>query len=98
MTVAAARATDVWRSPLAWALAGVVRLYRLVPRGAVPRCRFTPTCSAYALGALRRHGALKGGWLALRRVARCHPFHPGGVDEVPAARPPATAHGKGAHA
>jgi putative membrane protein insertion efficiency factor len=47
------------------------------------RCRFHPTCSEYARVAIARHGALRGGWLALRRLGRCHPFHPGGFDDVP---------------
>jgi putative membrane protein insertion efficiency factor len=47
------------------------------------RCRFHPTCSAYARQAVLEHGAFRGGWLALKRLSRCHPFHPGGVDPVP---------------
>jgi uncharacterized protein len=50
-----------------------------------PHCRFAPSCSAYALDAVRDHGALRGTWLALRRLARCHPFNPGGFDPVPPA-------------
>ncbi|OAB32753.1 membrane protein insertion efficiency factor YidD [Paenibacillus macquariensis subsp. defensor] len=48
-----------------------------------PTCRFYPTCSAYALEAIDVHGAAKGTWLAVRRIAKCHPFYPGGVDLVP---------------
>lgn len=51
-----------------------------------PRCRFAPTCSGYAVDAVARHGAARGGWLAVRRLARCHPFHPGGLDPVPPPR------------
>ncbi|MDE0192961.1 MAG: membrane protein insertion efficiency factor YidD [Gammaproteobacteria bacterium] len=49
-------------------------------------CRFHPTCSRYAIEALARHGVLRGGVLAVRRVCRCHPFHPGGLDPVPPAK------------
>ena len=48
-----------------------------------PCCRFYPTCSAYALEAVEKYGALKGSWLALKRILKCHPFHPGGNDPVP---------------
>ncbi|HET8762508.1 MAG TPA: membrane protein insertion efficiency factor YidD [Gemmatimonadales bacterium] len=66
------------------ALAGLIRGYQLVISPALPAaCRFTPTCSQYALEAVRRYGVFKGSWLAARRLAKCHPFHEGGTDPVP---------------
>jgi putative membrane protein insertion efficiency factor len=74
-------------SPLAVVLALPLRLYRLVVSPLLgQRCRFAPTCSRYALDALEQHGAIRGSWLAVRRVGRCHPWHPGGHDPVPPAR------------
>jgi uncharacterized protein len=65
-------------------LALPIRAYRtFVSPWLMPRCRFYPTCSAYALEALQDHGPLRGSGLILMRVAKCHPFHPGGYDPVP---------------
>ena len=66
------------------ALLAAVRFYqRAISPALPPRCRFYPTCSAYALEAIERHGAVRGTWLALRRIVKCAPWHPGGVDLVP---------------
>lgn len=61
-----------------------IRVYRKYISPLKPAtCRFYPTCSAYAMEAINVHGALKGSWLAAKRIARCHPFNPGGIDLVP---------------
>ena len=65
-------------------LIALVRFYRYAISPMLGRnCRFHPTCSEYAIEALERHGALCGGWMAVKRVGRCHPFNPGGYDPVP---------------
>ncbi|MFA6242862.1 MAG: membrane protein insertion efficiency factor YidD [Candidatus Hydrogenedentales bacterium] len=65
-------------------LVAIIRLYQMVLSPLLgPNCRFTPTCSQYAIIALRKHGAIRGVGFTLRRIARCHPFHAGGYDPVP---------------
>jgi putative membrane protein insertion efficiency factor len=67
-------------------LTAPIRLYQLLISPLLPpSCRFYPSCSEYAIVAIRTHGVLRGSWLALTRLGRCHPFHPGGVDLVPGA-------------
>jgi uncharacterized protein len=61
-----------------------VRAYQLMISPYLPpSCRYTPTCSSYAIGAIRTHGAVKGIWLAMKRIGRCHPWSEGGYDPVP---------------
>jgi putative membrane protein insertion efficiency factor len=75
-------------TPLRWSLVAIISAYRATIGKLLPgRCRFHPTCSAYALEAIRKHGALKGSLLASWRVARCSPLTSGGLDPVP---PPGT--------
>ncbi|RMG91490.1 MAG: membrane protein insertion efficiency factor YidD [Zetaproteobacteria bacterium] len=66
-----------------WLLIRLIYLYQLLVSPILPpRCRFHPTCSAYALEAIKKYGALKGGWMSIRRLLRCHPFAHGGYDPV----------------
>ena len=64
---------------------GCIRLYQVgISPLLGPCCRFSPSCSHYAVACIRDHGALRGGWLTVRRLLRCHPWHPGGLDLPPA--------------
>ena len=71
-------------TPLAWIIALPVRFYRLVFSPWVGfNCMYHPTCSAYALDALKTHGGIKGSWLTIKRIGRCHPWGGSGIDDVP---------------
>lgn len=79
-----------WHAPLTWTLSAsarvLIRGYQWFISPVLPgTCRFYPSCSTYALEAVNVHGPVKGGWLALKRIGRCHPFNDGGVDPVPGA-------------
>ena len=72
---------------ITWLVQFVVRVYQVTISPLLgPCCRFHPSCSNYCIEAVEKHGVLFGMWLTLRRVGRCHPFHPGGVDPVPSPR------------
>ncbi len=69
-----------------WLLIGLIQLYRYTFSLLLgPRCRYQPTCSAYAIDAIAAHGAWRGGWLAVKRIGRCHPWGGSGFDPVPPA-------------
>ena len=75
------------RGPVARVMIGLLRFYqRWISPALPPTCRFYPTCSAYAIEALQVHGPLWGSWLTVRRLLRCAPWHPGGIDPVPPRR------------
>ena len=82
------RAAQVLREAAAAVLLAPVHLWRMTIVFRQPRCRYYPSCSTYALGAVRLHGPLRGSVLAAGRVLRCHPWSPGGIDHVPPARTP----------
>jgi uncharacterized protein len=81
---ASVRSAETRPGPVAWVLLLPIRAYRMVLSPLLPpNCRFYPSCSAYAVEALTRHGALRGLYLTVRRVLRCSPWHDGGLDPVP---------------
>ncbi|MCL1118471.1 MULTISPECIES: membrane protein insertion efficiency factor YidD [Shewanella] len=72
------------QSPLQWLATTLIRGYQLIISPMIgPRCRFNPTCSHYAIEAIKTHGTAKGSWFAIKRILKCHPLHPGGSDPVP---------------
>ncbi len=66
-----------------WSVTAIKTYQVVISSISFPHCRFYPTCSHYAIEAIEKHGAVRGSWLAFKRVLSCHPFHPGGVDLVP---------------
>ena len=80
-----------YRNPAVVLIRALIRLYQITLSPFIGnQCRFHPTCSSYALEAVERWGAIRGSWLACKRLGRCHPFHAGGFDPVPGTRGPDT--------
>lgn len=72
------------KNPLGWLLIGIIKFYKIFISPLLPpSCRYTPTCSEYGLQAIKKYGPFKGGWLALKRISRCHPWGGHGYDPVP---------------
>lgn len=74
--------------PSWWVLRGIRVYQRAISPALGANCRYFPTCSSYAVEAIEEHGLLRGGWLAVRRIGRCHPFREGGLDPVPLRKQP----------
>ncbi|MDR2130833.1 MAG: membrane protein insertion efficiency factor YidD [Odoribacteraceae bacterium] len=75
---------ESWRKGVVWLLLLPIKFYRyVISPWLPPACRYTPTCSRYAMEALQKHGPIKGSWLALKRILRCHPWGGSGYDPVP---------------
>ncbi len=84
MKVRAFDGEEIPVGPLSWLLVGLIRVYQLLVSPFLGQvCRFHPSCSRYAVVCVARHGIFKGSWLAMVRLGKCHPLHPGGVDLPP---------------